>query len=233
MPLAYLIISGVIALAIGDTIFIKSLSYLNVSQAFPIAQCVNPVFTMFLAVSLLGESFTWVTGLGTFFVLLGIYLITSKRMAPSINSASRRIRGKGIILALIAGAVWAIAAVTLKLGVLDMDPVVAAAIRMSSATIVLLPFALSQRKRGALQLRKYGSRSLALALTSGPIDYGVGMVLFIIAIQLIGAGKAAVLGATSPLFLLPFSVFILKEKLTRLTLIGIFIGVAGICLVAL
>jgi len=233
MPLAYLIISGVIALAIGDTIFIKSLSYLNVSQAFPIAQCVNPVFTMFLAVSLLGESFTWVTGLGTFFVLLGIYLITSKRMAPSINSASRRIRGKGIILALIAGAVWAIAAVTLKLGVLDMDPVVAAAIRMSSATIVLLPFALSQRKRGALQLRKYGSRSLALAVTSGLIDYCIGMVFFIIAIQLIGAGKTVVLAATSPLFLLPFSVFILKEKLTRFTLTGIFAGIAGICLVAI
>ena len=233
MPLAYLIISGVIALAIGDTIFIKSLSYLNVSQAFPIAQCSNPVFTMLLAVLLLGESFTWVTGLGAFFVLLGIYLITSTRMAPSINSASRRIRGKGIILALIAGAVWAIAAVTLKLGVIGMDPLVAAAIRMSSATIVLLPFALSQRKKGALQLRKYGSRSLALAVTSGLIDYGIGMVFFIIAIQLLGAGKTAVLSATSPLFLLPFSVFILKERLTRLTLIGIFTGVTGICLVAI
>jgi drug/metabolite transporter (DMT)-like permease len=233
IPLAYLIISGVIGLTIGDIIFIKSLSYLDVSRAFPIAQCSYPVFTMFLAVSLLGESFTWVTGLGTFFVLLGIYLITSTQMAPSINSALRRIRGKGIILALIAGVVWAIAAVTLKLGVLDMDPLVAAAIRMSSATIVLLPFALSQRKRGALQLRKYGSRSLALALTSGLIDYGLGMVLFISAIQLIGAGKTVVLIATSPLFLLPFSVFILKERLTRLALIGIFIGVAGIYLVAI
>lgn len=84
-----------------------------------------------------------------------------------------------------------------------------------------------------MQLRKYSSRSLALALTSGPLDYGVGMVLFIIAIQLIGAGKAVVLAAASPLFLLPFSVFILKERLTRLTLIGIFAGIAGICLVTI
>ena len=233
MPLVYLIISGVIALAIGDTMFIKSLSYLNVSQAFPIAQCAYPIFTMFFSVSLLGESFTWVTGLGTFFVLLGIYLITSTRKASGINSASGRISRKGIVLALIAGTAWAIAAVTLKLGALDMNPLVAAAIRLPSATIVLLPFALSQRKRGALQLRKYGSRNLALALTSGLIDYGLGMVFFIIAIQLIGATKGLVLAATSPLFLLPFSVFILKEKLIRLTLIGIFIGITGICLVAL
>ena len=233
MPLAYVIISGIIGLAVGDTVFIKSLSYLDVSRAFPIAQCAYPVFTMFLAVSLLGESFTWVTGLGAFLVLLGIYLITSTRKASGINSAPGRISGKGIVLALIAGIGWAVATVTLKLGVMEMDPLVAGAIRISSAAIVLLPFALSQRKRGALQLRKYGSPSLALALTSGLISPGMGMVFFITAIQLLGAGKTAVLSATSPLFLLPFSVFILKERLTRLTLIGIFIGIAGICLVAL
>ena len=233
MSLVYLVISGIIAIAIGDTICIKSFSYLNVSQAFPIAQCSNPVFTMILAVLLLGESFTWVTGLGAFFVLLGIYLITSARMAPSVNSTPRRNRAKGIILALTAGIAWAIAAVTLKLGAMDMDPLVAASIRMSSATIVLLPLTLSQRKRGTLQLRRYGSRSLALTLTSGIIDYGVGMVLFIIAIQLIGAGKTVVLAATSPLLLLPFSVFILKEKLTRLNLIGIITGIVGIYLVTI
>jgi len=114
-----------------------------------------------------------------------------------------------------------------------MDPLVAAAIRMSSATIVLLPLTLSQRKRGTLQLRRYGYRSLALTLTSGIIDYSVGMVLFIIAIQLIGAGKTVVLAATSPLLLLPFSVFILKEKLTRLNLIGIITGIVGIYLVTI
>jgi len=233
MSLVYLAISGVIAVAIGDTIYIKSLSYLNVSQAFPIAQCSNPILTMVLAVSLLGESFTWVTGLGAFFVLLGIYLVTSTRITPGTNSAPRRISGKGIMLALIAGAAWSIAAVTLKLGAIDMDPLVAAAIRMSSATIVLLPLTLSQRKRGTLQLRRYGYRSLALTLTSGIIDYSVGMVLFIIAIQLIGAGKTVVLAATSPLLLLPFSVFILKEKLTRLNLIGIITGIVGIYLVTI
>jgi len=233
MPLVYVIISGIIGLAVGDTVFIKSLSYLDVSRAFPIAQCAYPVFTMFLAVSLLGESFTWVTGLGAFLVLLGIYLITSTWKASDINSAPRRISGKGIVLALIAGIGWAVATVTLKLGVMEMDPLVAGAIRISSAAIVLLSFTLSQRKRGALQLRKYGSPSLALPLTSGLISPGMGMVFFITAIQLLGAGKTAVLSATSPFLLLPFSVFILKERLTRLTLMGILISLTGIFLVTI
>jgi len=233
MSLVYLIISGVIALAIGDILYIKSLSHLNVSQAFPVAQCSNPVFTMILALSLLGESFTWVTILGAFLALLGVYLITSRQTTQGINSSPNRTRGKGIILALTAGAAWSIATVTIKLGAMEMDPLVAAAIRMSSATIAVLPFTLSQRKKGTLQLRKYGSRSLTLALTSGIIDYALGVTLFITAIQLIGAGKSVVLAATSPLLLLPFSVFILKERLTKLTLMGILTGVTGICLVAI
>ena len=233
ISLVYLITSSVIGLAIGDTVYIKSLQFLDVSRAFPIAQCSYIVFAMFLAVAFLGESLTWVTGLGIFFVLLGIYLIVLTRKASAINSTPGRISGKGVVLTLVVGALWASATTILKLGVMGIDPLVAAAIRMPSATIVLLSFSLSQRKRGALQLRKYGSRSLALALTSGLIDYSMGMVLFIMAIQSIGAGRTAVLASASPFFLLPFSVFILKEKLTGLTLIGIFIGVAGICLVAL
>jgi drug/metabolite transporter (DMT)-like permease len=188
---------------------------------------------MFLAVSFLGESFTWAIGLGALFVLLGIYLIAFKRKASGINPTSERISGKGVILALIAGTVWAISTVFLKLGVMDTDPLVATAIRMPSAAIVLLFFAISRRKRGALQLRKYGFRSLALAVISGFLSYGAGVILFIIAIQLIGAGKTVVLLSVSPLFLLPFSTLILKEKLTRSALAGIFICVAGICLVAI
>jgi len=49
--------------------------------------------------------------------------------------------------------------------------------------------------------------------------------------QLIGAGKTVLLTAVAPLFILPFAVLILREKLTRYVLAGIFICVAGIYLV--
>jgi len=233
LSLVYVIISGIAAQAIGDTVYIKSLSYLNVSQAFPIAQCAYPLATMLLAVSLLGEPFNWVTGLGTFLVLLGIYLITYTRKAPATDHTAGRMGGRGIVMALAAGIVWAASATVLKLGVTGMNPLAAGAVRMSSGTIALLPLTLSQRKKGAWQLKKYGARSVALALASGLVDYGAGMVLFIMAMQLIGAGRTVVLAASSPIFLLPFSVFILKEKLTRFTLAGILAGVAGICLVTI
>ena len=233
LPLAYVVASAVIAVAIGDTVYIKSLSFLDVSLAFPIAQCSFPVLTMFVAVLVLEESFTWTTGAGAVLVVLGIYLIAVAGKRPGANSVSGGISGKGVILAITAAVTWTIGVATLKKGVIGMDPFVAAAIRIPSAAIVLSLFALTQRRRGTLQFRKYGSRNIALAAAAGILTYGVAAVLYILAIQLIGAGETVLLIATSPLFILPLSVFILKEKPTQYALAGIFICVAGIYLVVI
>jgi len=228
----YVAISGVFAFAIGDAIYIKSLSFLDVSQAYPTAICSQPVFTMFLAVLLLKESFTWLTGVGAFLVLLGVYLITTGKKSEA-DSASGGISRKGVILAITAAVLWAIAASTLKMGVIGLDPFVAVAIRMPSGAIVLSLFTLTQKRRGTLQFQRYGSRSVALAATEGLLSLGIGGVLFVLGTQLIGVGRTVLLSSVSPLFLLPFSVLFLKEKLTGYALVGILICVAGIYLVAI
>ena len=48
-----------------------------------------------------------------------------------------------------------------------------------------------------------------------------------------GAGKTTLLSASAPIFLLPMSVLILKERLSLRALAGVCIAVAGICLVAI
>lgn len=231
LPIVYIIASGVIDTAIGGTIYIKSLLLLDVSRAYPIAMCSYPVFTMFLAIPFLEESFTRTTGVGAFLVVLGIYLLSATGKRSAASPISRKTSVKGIALAIIAAVAWAIGVVLLKKGAIGMDPFVAAAIRYPSTAIVLFLFTLSQRRKGTLQLKKYGSRSIALASTAGLIDFGMGGVLNIRAIQLIGAGKTTLLTSASPLFILPFAVLILKEKLTPYALAGIFVCIAGVYLV--
>jgi drug/metabolite transporter (DMT)-like permease len=174
LPLVYLIASGIIAMAIGDSIYIKSLSVLDASIAFPIAQCSFPVLTVLLAVFLLGESFTWVTGAGAVLVVLGIYLIAAAGKRAKIPSLQEAVSGKGVIFALMAAAAWTAAAAMLKIGVTGIDAFVAAGIRISVSAIVLSFFALRRRKKGTLQFRQYGPRSLILAAGAGILAYGVG-----------------------------------------------------------
>ncbi|MFH1651708.1 MAG: DMT family transporter [Chloroflexota bacterium] len=229
LPILMVAVSGIVAIAAGDTIYIKSLSFMDVSRAFPLAQCTFPMLALFTAIFFLGESFTWFNILGASLVVLSIYLLTrtDRRVVANKNI------GRGTALALIAALLWASGAVALKLGITNMDNFVAAAIRISVATTAVTVLALSQRSRGSLQFIRYGARSTMLAMGAGILTYGVAAAGYVTAMQLIGVGKTVLLTASAPLFLLPFSVFILKERLSLRAIVGVFVSVAGMCLVAL
>lgn len=229
--LVYVMFSGIAAMAIGDTLYIKSLSMLDASIAFPVAQCSFVVLTLLVSVLFLGESFTWITVPGAFLVILGICMIAVPERRIKIYPSQQKITGRGIILILVAAVAWAAATIMLKIGATGMDPFVAAGIRISASAIALSFVAFLRRNKGTLQFREYGLKSLALTATTGVLVYGVAAVGYVTAIQLIGAGKTALLTTTAPLFMLPFSIIFLKERPTRFTIIGIFVSVGGICLV--
>jgi len=230
-PLMYVVASGIIAMVIGDSLYIKGLSLLDASIAFPLAQGAFPLLSVLVAVFLLGEPFTWTNGAGAFLVVSGIYPIAVA--GNHIPSAQKGFRGKGVIFVMGAATAWTCSVVTLKIGVEGMDPFVAGGIRIPASAIVITSLALSRRKKGTLQLSKYGLRTFAFAGASGALTYGVAAVGYVIALQLIGAAKTILLTTVAPLFLLTFSIFILKEKPTRKTIAGIFVCVAGIFLVVL
>jgi drug/metabolite transporter (DMT)-like permease len=233
VPLLYVIASGVIAMVIGDTAYIKSLALLDVSQAFPIAQCIFPLLTVLVAASLLEEPFTWSVGVGAIMVVLGVYLVAAAGTGTKTQSATGRINGKGVVLALGAAIAWTVGAAALKIGAAHMDSFVVTAIRIPASGVVLTGFVLSQNRRETLRFREYGFRNMALAAAAGVLAYGIGGVAYVMAIQLIGVGKAVLLIAIAPLFILPFSIFVLKEKPTRYTIAGVFVSVAGVFMVSL
>ncbi len=114
-----------------------------------------------------------------------------------------------------------------------MDSFVVTAIRIPASGVVLTGFVLGRNRPDTLRFRQYGFRNMALAAAAGVLAYGIGGVAYVMSMQLIGVGKAVLIIAAAPLFILPFSVFVLKEKLTRHTVAGIFISVAGIFMVSL
>ena len=78
VPFLLVASSGVIAMAVGDTLYMKSLSLIDASKAFTIAQCSFPIMATIVAVVVLGEAFTWLTAAGAVLVVCGIYLIAAK-----------------------------------------------------------------------------------------------------------------------------------------------------------
>jgi drug/metabolite transporter, DME family len=230
--LAYVVISGVLAMAIGDTIYIKSVALLDVSISFPLSQVSFILLAILAAILFLGEKFTWVTVAGAVLVIIGIYLMTSSRVRGGHPGGNRPINPKGLLFILIAILAWTGATILLKIGVTGVDPFIAAGLRISTSAIVLL-FFLAGPGKGVISFRKIGRKNLVLVATAGLLTYGVAAVGYISAIQLIGAGKTVLLTAIAPIFALPFSILILKEKPTRFTLLGVMISVVGVWLVVL
>jgi DME family drug/metabolite transporter len=232
-PLLFLGASGLIAIAVGDTIYIKSLSFIDVSRAFPIGQCTFPVLTMFVAVFLLEEPFSWYNALGGFLVLTGIYMIAilGKRTASSPASAKNDTRG--VLLAVAAALAWTTGAVALKLGVPEIDPFIAAAIRIPVSAIALTGFVLCRSRPWALSFDKYGMRNIMMAAAAGVLTYGIAAVGYIWAMQLIGAGKTVLITAAAPLFILPLSILLLGERPTLYAVIGVAVCASGVVLVSI
>jgi len=224
----FLVISALLGICLGDTIYIQGLKMINITLAFPLAQSSMPILTLIAAVLFLGERMTWSLAVGTALVIGGIYLIAVPHGPAPVSSYSstHQRKGMGISLILMASVLWTISISLLKLGLQGVNLVMANGIRLPLACLVLIPLALGQRQADLSSPPT--AREIFLGAFSGALSFGLGGFLFLVAIQYAGAGKAAVLTSCAPLFGLPLSALYLKEKVTARVLWGTGLVVMGI-----
>jgi drug/metabolite transporter (DMT)-like permease len=227
----YLILSAIIGIAVGDTIYFRGLKLINISIAFPIAQATLPLFTIVAAVLFLGETITWPMLLGTALVLVGIYLIAApvkrKGLSAAIPAAEKK--GMGIFLILIASLLWTVSVSLLKVGLQGVNLILANGIRMPIVCLSLIFFILFQKTNP--QSTKLQIRNVAIAASTGIISYAAGGILFLQGVFYAGAAKTTVLTTAAPLFGLPLSIVFLKERVTREIVVGTILVVLGIALI--
>jgi drug/metabolite transporter (DMT)-like permease len=227
-PLLYLILSAVIGIAVGDTMYFRGLRLINVTLAFPIAQSAMPLMTLGAAVLFLGEPITWSFALGTVLVLGGIYLIITPQGKTRLLLRGRSLEKKGasISLILLAASLWAISISFLKVGLQQVNLILANGIRLPIASLLMMILVLMQNPNRQLARPRF--RHISLGAFGGLLAFGIGGILFLWAIQTAGVGKAAVLTSSAPLFGLPLSVVYLKEEVTRKIILGTVLVVSGI-----
>ncbi len=226
----WLVVSVLGLLVVGDTLYFRSLDLAGVSWAMPVAS-VNPLWAVLLASVFLDEPLSWTLLLGALLVIVGVVLVS--RSAGSVGAAGQadpRARRRGIMLALVVSLLWGAGQVALKPATAGMHSVVANSVRQPMGLLMLLGLTLRQGRWRAL--RKLDLKSWAVIGIASLVGTGVGTLFFVMAIQQAGAGRTAVLTATSPLVAIPFSMLWLRERPTRWTLAGTLLTTAGIVLVA-
>lgn len=253
--------SGLVGYALGDTLYIRSLSLIGMQRTFPISMALFIALTVAGGVVLLGEPFTWGLPAGALLIGAGVYLIVipGKREAPHvpiISAAEPAVATFADLPATETGPVATKAKAppsrsrTLEAYVL----IVLVGLFWATATIWLAGAKgdIGAIAAGTLRTPAGAAGLLAFAMATQPHNLrapfldrrhigaiaaagiagtGFGSLLYIYAVVEAGAARTAVLSATSPLLALPLSIIFLGEGLTRRIGLGTILCVAGIVLV--
>ncbi len=222
----YLWLSVIIGLVVGDTLYIKGMGIIGVSRALPIS-ITYPIFMLPFSVTVVGEKLSVLTVAGVFVTVSGLYLITApQRGAERMSGTVRKQYWRGIFLLLAASLCWAVGTTILNFAMIDMDPIVAGAIRMPFMAVIL--FTIAHVRKSDKNIWHHGFRSLTTLALAGILGIGVGGLLFMVGIKYAGPARTAILSSTAPMFGVPLSMFMLHEKITPKTVLGTVLCMMGI-----
>lgn len=227
-----LIVSIIVGLGVGDTLYFLSLRLIGVSRALPISGC-YPLPTMIIAAFWLGEPITTLDVLGTVLIVSSVYILSistaeNARQPGLDEKIQSRDRKLGIIYAVLAALLWAGSTVLLKSGIAETNVIVANALRLPAAGLVLL--LMGTRQKGGLRLKSADPKSLGVVIFSGVFGTALGSFLYLIAVVNAGAAKASALNSVSPFFAAPLAFIFLGEKPSRATIMGTLLSVGGVWL---
>jgi drug/metabolite transporter (DMT)-like permease len=219
-------VSIIISMGFGDPMFFASLDHLGVTRAL-ILSMANPLLTTAVGMGLLGEPVTLPRAAGILLVVGGLVLIIAGK---GDGRAERRATRQGMRLVFWAAGAWALSAVILKPALGVVSVVAAAAVRtpMGGIFLWMTPWTRGTMRAVAtstpVQRKRLGAVCFMSAFSS---------LLFISGIKFGGVAIGNVLASTSPLFTLPFEVWVFGQRPSRQTVLGAVVTVAGVGLMNL
>ncbi len=179
-------LSGLLTLAIGDTLYLISIREIGASIAAPVAY--TYVLLIQFAGIFLGEPLTINRIISSIIIVLGIYMLSDSKGS---------IRKRGIITALFAALLWTIGQSSIKLATMgNMHPLSIAFARTLTAMAALGLYMLINKDHEQMNIDKKHHTLLAVISIS---DLGLGSALYIYSIGLIGLTITIILTSISPL----------------------------------
>lgn len=225
-----IILSGVVAIALADTLFHASLNRIGAGLT-AILDCLYPPLTALFAFLLLAEHLDAYDIVGMVLVVTAVALTTQARLPAGLTR-------RGLLVGLGIGALGMGA---LSLGIVVVKPVLAdqpviwvTGLRQLVALAVLVPMVALSRDR--LQWRRMlllPRRSLGLALLGTVLGSYLSLLCWVAGMKYTSAGTAAILNQTSSIYILVLATLLLHEPFTRRKLVACTLAVAGALVIVL
>ncbi len=228
----WLSLSGVIGLALGDMFLFRAYEHIGARLGMLLLS-LAPIIGALLAWLLFGEVLRPGQIAGIAVTLLGIAWVVTTR--PAENSNQPHVDGRGLLFGVLAATGQAVGLVLSKQGMRgDFSPFAGNAIRMLAAAVAfwLMTFAQRQAREtiAAIRLNRSVLKLIAIGAFIGPV---LGVSASLLAVQHAEVGVASTLMALSPVFLLPISYIVFKERFGWQTVAGTIVAMIGVALLFL
>jgi drug/metabolite transporter (DMT)-like permease len=233
LTIIMLIISGVIGIGFGDTMYFEAINSIGPRRTLLIT-ILAPLITAVLAYVFLDEQIAGYAWLGVMVTALGIaWVVTRKRGEDGEAQAATR---KGILFAFLAALSQATGAVISRwaLTQTSISALQSAVIRLFAGIIFLLIWVGIRHLKLGEWMKSGSSFAASWGRVILVVVLGAYLPLWLqqVAFKNTQVGIAQTLLATSPLFILPITA-LRKEKITLREILGVIISVTGIAILFL
>ena len=226
VSLCLLLLSGALGIGLGDTAFFEALNCLGARRAL-LMETLAPPMTAILALIFLHERLSVGAWCGILLTILGVAWVVTERV-PGVRRPTNLLRG--ITCGLLAAMALATGAVLSRavLATTSISPLWAALLRISAGVLVLLPWVWLRQRQSRSQLKtlRLGQVIWAILFAAFAGTY-LGIWLQQTSLKFTAAGIAQTLSNTSPLFVLPISMW-MGEQVSLRAILGVVIAIAGI-----
>ncbi|MBN3040894.1 MAG: DMT family transporter [Candidatus Omnitrophica bacterium] len=221
--------SGLLGIALGDTLFFKALIYLGPRLTI-LLSTLGPVFTITLAIIFLRERPSFLAWIGMFLTTSGILWVLWER-AP--REEAKNNWKPGVKFAILSAACMSLGIIFAKLGVVTSSAIQATLIRISASFVSLGFWGILTHSLDKWIAPFKSKKMLGLIALAVFVAIFGGFWMFLLALKYIDASIATILSSTTPLFILPMSAFFLKERISARAILGACVAVSGVVLIFL
>jgi len=230
--LSFLMLAAIINLVIGDTLFFISLKKIGISRTQPISSS-YPLYSVILAIAILGEKVTASVIIGTPLIVVGIAIVSlSGNENNTAGTSSEKAPGLfGIPFSFGSAFCYSLGLTTYKfvLTTGNINPVFATLIRLTVTVPILLVVLAIRRPDKPENLTK---RDIVALAAGGILELGIGGLLLFESLNLTDASRAIPLSSTTPLFTLVLATRYTGEKMLTKLAVGTIFTIAGIMIIA-
>lgn len=232
---AWLLASGAVGLALGDYFLFAALQRLGAQPAIAMNQ-ISPVWSALLGWIAGSEALAPRELLGIALVIAGVLLVIFGRAperaavadAAGAAGAAARVRSLGIAFGLLSSLCNALAGMMTHHAIDAVGALPGSTLRMSGGAAALVLFAFASRGARADFAPLRGLPRMGRELFAVFLATFVGIFLQQKAFAELDASIALCLLSTTPLFLLPLAVGILRERYLPRAWLGTVIATAGV-----